>query len=97
MIEHVVLFKIKAGITTEKLTAMTKALENLRNDIPQLAEMHAGINFSERNKGYGVMLISRFRTREDLEIYSAHPAHKRVIEEYIHPIRREVIVGDIEY
>ncbi len=97
MIEHVVLFKIKAGVTSGKIMTMIKALEDLQNEIPQLAGMHAGINFSERNKGYGVMLISRFRTREDLAIYSAHAAHKRVIEEYIHPIREEVIVGDIEY
>lgn len=97
MVEHVVIFKIKDGTIPHKITAMTKALEDLRNEIPQLAEMHAGINFSDRNKGFGVMLVSRFKTKEDLEIYAVHPAHKRVIAEYIQPIREDIIVGDLEY
>ena len=97
MIEHVVLFKIKAGVTPDKIMTMIKALEDLQNEIPQLAGMHAGINFSDRNKGFGVMLVSRFKTKEDLEIYAVHPAHKRVIAEYIQPIREDIIVGDLEY
>jgi hypothetical protein len=97
MVEHTVIFKIIPGTTPDKIKAMTEALEALRSEIPQLLEMHAGINFSERNKGFGVMLVSRFRSKEDLEIYAVHPAHRRVIAEYIQPIREDIVVGDLEY
>lgn len=97
MVEHVVILKIKAGITHDKVAEMARALEDLRNEIPQLVEIHAGINFSERNKGFGAMLVSRFKSKVDLETYMEHPAHKRVVAEYIQPIREDIIVGDLEY
>ncbi len=97
MVDHVVLFKITDGTPADKIQAMAKALEALREEIPQLIEMHAGSNLSDRHKGYTVMLVSRFRNTADLQTYVAHPAHKRVIAEFINPIREEVIVGDIEY
>lgn len=97
MVEHVVLLKIRNGTADEKIKAMTDALENLIKVIPQLVEIHAGINFSDRNKGYRIMLVSRFMNQEDLSVYMAHPEHKRVVSEYIEPIREDVLVGDLSY
>jgi hypothetical protein len=97
MVAHMVLFKIRNGIADERIKAMTDALEALREEIPQLAEIHAGVNLSDRNKGYHVMLISRFKNTRDLKTYIDHPAHKRVVEEFIQPIREDVIVGDLSY
>lgn len=97
VIEHVVIFKIKPETPPHKISSMTDALNNLKWLIPQLTEMHAGINFSPRNKGFEVMLVSRFKSREDLKIYMDHPEHKKVIDTYIHPIREDLIVGDLEF
>jgi hypothetical protein len=96
MITHVVLFKIAPDTPREKITSMTTALNALKNEIPQLLEMHAGINISPRSQGHEVMLVSRFNNTEDLRIYTDHPAHQKVILEAISPIRESVIVGDIE-
>lgn len=97
MIEHIVIFKIKPNTPQNRITAMTDALNGLMNQIPQLMDMHAGINFSPRSKDFGVMLVSRFKHKEDLRIYMDHPAHRKVIDDYIHPIREDLIVGDLEY
>ena len=76
---------------------MCSALENLRDKIPQVVEIHAGLNFSDRGQGHAVVLSSRFRSKDDLRMYSDHPEHKRVIAEFVHPIRESVTVGDLEY
>ncbi|MBL7996354.1 Dabb family protein [bacterium] len=97
MVEHVVIFKIKKNTPADKVKAMTESLNGLKNKIPELIDMHAGINFSDRNKDFGVMLVSRFRNKEDLKIYVDHPEHRKVIEEKIQPIREDLIVADLEY
>ncbi|MBL7958754.1 Dabb family protein [bacterium] len=97
MIEHIVMFKIKRNTPADKINSMTESLNGLKNKIPELIDMHAGVNFSHRNKGFDVMLVSRFRNKEDLKIYVDHPEHRKVIEEMIQPIREDVIVGDLEH
>jgi hypothetical protein len=96
MIVHVVLFRLFPRTPKEKIDAMTSALNDLKIIIPELMEIHAGVNFSMRRQGYDVMLVSRFKNENDLRVYSDHPAHKKVIAEYIEPIRESVIVGDME-
>jgi len=67
MVEHIVIFKIRKETAADKVNEMTEALNGLKKKIPQLIEMHAGINFSPRNKDYGVILVSRFKNKADPE------------------------------
>ncbi|MBX7151299.1 Dabb family protein [bacterium] len=97
MVTHVVLFKLFPNVAQDKIDRMIAGLNGLKNEIPQLMEMHAGVNFSDRNKGYELMLVSRFKNKEDLKTYNDHPAHRKVVTEIISPIREEVVVGDIEF
>ncbi|NUM80847.1 Dabb family protein [bacterium] len=97
MVTHVVLFKLFPNVSQDKIDRMIAGLNGLKNEIPQLLEMHAGVNFSDRNKGYELMLVSQFVNKEDLRIYNDHPAHRKVVAEIISPIREEVVVGDIEF
>ena len=97
MVSHVVLLKIKSNIPLHEITSLTDALIGLKRSIPELIDMQAGINFSQRSKGFDIMLISQFNTKEDLNLYMNHPAHRTVVEKYIQPIREDLIVGDMEY
>jgi len=97
MIVHTVLFKIKSGTPHEKIDEMIESLQGLKSIISELLELKAGKNFSTRNKGFDLMLYSRFKDPTSLQIYLDHPAHRRVIDEVVHPIREEVIVGDLEF
>ncbi len=97
MIDHVVLFKLKPDAAENQIDAMIAALESLTKVIPELLEIHVRRNFADRSQGYGLMLTSRFQSKEHLRIYADHVEHKRVIAEFVTPVRESVIAGDIEY
>lgn len=52
-------------------------LEALRGFIPQIEELEVGFQVEPSGTGYDVVLVSAFRTREDLEQYQNHPEHQK--------------------
>jgi hypothetical protein len=94
MVEHVVLFKLKADATTEAKDAAIEALKGLKGQIDGIVDLTCGHNFSERSQGHEIGLVVRFRDRAALAAYIPHPAHRGVVEKYLHPIREDVIVVD---
>lgn len=96
MIEHVVLFKLKADVTAEAKTAAVAALKGLKDQIEGIVDLTCGLNFSERSQGHEIGLVVRFRDRVALEVYIPHPAHRGVVDRYLQPIRESVIVVDFE-
>jgi hypothetical protein len=96
MVEHVVLFKLKAVATPEQKRAAIQALKALKTEIEGIVDVTCGENFSERNQGFGIGLVVRFRDRAALEAYLPHPAHRGAVEQFIHPIREDVIVVDYQ-
>jgi hypothetical protein len=97
MVEHLVLFKLKPETTAEQRRAMLDALRKMRAEIPGIVEMSCGENFSQRSQGYEIGLMVRFADRAGLDAYLPHPAHRGVVERYIHPISDGVIVVDYEF
>ena len=96
MVEHIVLFKLKAGATAEQKEAAKKALKGLKEQIEGIVDLTCGDNFSERSQGHEMGLVVRFRDRAALDAYIPHPAHRGVVEQYIAPIRESGIVVDYE-
>jgi hypothetical protein len=76
MIEHLVWFKLKDGVTDEQKNAMLQTLRALKNQIDGIEHLACGEDFSGRSKGFQIGLIVRFSSREALELYGPHPAHK---------------------
>lgn len=84
MITHLVFFNMlpeaegaAGGDNARKLVRMLKALPE---KIPELVELEAGPDFSGTPASYDVGLMTRFRSREDLETYRVHPEHRKVVE-----------------
>ena len=96
MVEHVVLFKLKAEATGEAKRAAIEALKGLRDQFEGIVDLSCGSNFSERSQGYEIGLVVRFQDRAALDVYIPHPAHRGVVDQYVHPIRESVIVVDYE-
>ena len=96
MIEHVVLFKAKPDAPPEKLEAMMKALTALKEDIPGVLHVSAGVNFCSRSQGYTHGFVVRFADRAALENYQPHPAHQDVIARHIRPNTDGVLALDYE-
>ena len=63
MIEHIVLLKLKEGITKEQTQAMMDGLEELKKVIPGMLEVSGGYNNSPENKaeGFSFGFIVRFK------------------------------------
>jgi hypothetical protein len=83
MIIHLVFFNMlpeAEGATgqqnAEKLVEM---IRQLPSKIPEVVELEIGHDFSKSPASYEVGLLSKFKTKEDLEIYRVHPAHQEVV------------------
>jgi len=96
MIKHIVMFKLKDFGEEEKLekaNQLKQEVESLKDKIPQIAFIEVGINTSARETAHDAILISEFKTKEDLNIYRDHPEHVKVVE-FIRSIVEETAVVD---
>ncbi|WP_044206486.1 Dabb family protein [Flammeovirga sp. OC4] len=97
MINHTVLFKLKEETTATQKQELIDALQALGGKIDELKEIQVKENFSDRSKGFDVVLYSIFDSKEALEAYQVHPAHVKVVGENVKPILADILVADIEY
>lgn len=84
MINHVVLFKLKAFDTVlEKQNALdqfeAKLLE-LKKHIPELNYIEVGKHYSIDSPSYDLCLITHFDSIADLDVYRVHPEHVKVTD-----------------
>lgn len=84
MIRHIIMFKLKdfgsEDIKKQKLTELKKMIDELAFSIREVVSIEAGINISTRDIAYDLVLVSEFRTEEDLRTYAAHPEHRKVVD-----------------
>ncbi|MGC9341693.1 MAG: Dabb family protein [Bacteroidales bacterium] len=97
MIKHIVFFRFP-GIEDEStfLPEFKERIEELRNKIPEIAHIEAGLNFSDRETAFDIALVSEFNSREDLDTYRTHPDHLKLID-FLNQHERELAVVDYEY
>ena len=76
MIKHIVMWKFKE-YEEENMKKFLEGLNSLKNIIPEIAYMETGININPKNE-FDAILISEFKTMEDLEKYKNHPEHLKV-------------------
>ena len=80
-VHHLVLFKLKSGIekTDERFRAAIVLLQELPKEIPQIIDLRAGENFSQRPiaADYGLMVL--VANDKALQAYLEHPAHKAAV------------------
>ena len=96
MVEHVVLFKWNQDATPETIAAAMEGLRSLKEQIPGIVDLTCGENYSDRSQGFQCGLVVHFVNRNAMESYLTHPAHRRVVENLLSPIRAETIVVDYD-
>jgi hypothetical protein len=97
MIEHIVLFRWTDEASQEAINNAVVELRKLKSKITGIADLCCGANFSDRAKGYTHGLVVRFKDRSALEAYGPHPEHQRVVQNFINPIRAEILALDYEF
>jgi hypothetical protein len=96
MIDHIVLVKFADSTTQEQLAEVVTRFKALREHLTGIVDLQAGLNFSEKNQGYQVVLSVRFEDRASLEAYGPNPKHQAVAA-FIREVGRvDSIVVDIE-
>lgn len=84
MITHLVFFNMlpeaEGASGEENAAELVRRLRELPDRIPELVELEAGRDFSRSPASYDVGLLTRFKSREDLETYRVHPEHQKVVK-----------------
>lgn len=84
MIRHVVMWRFQdkaAGRTKEEnLAKVEKELRQLPMKIKEIRNLQVGTNVLMKEDNWDLVLMVDLEDVDDLEIYQAHPAHKKVCE-----------------
>lgn len=96
MIKHIVLFKFNASADKEaKLQQIKTELEQLPAIIPELKEIHVGLNTNPAEK-WDLSLEAFVEHWQDLDTYANHPAHQKIVKNLIAPIKADRACVDFQ-
>lgn len=100
MIKHVVCWKLYENAEgkdkIQNAREITKRLLALKEKIPRIKSIEAGINSEKtQSDNYDVVLIARFNSFEDLDIYQKHPDHQDFVK-FVTPLTSDKIAVDFE-
>lgn len=78
MVKHIVLFKLKDEVSTEKKAAVMhqfkEAIEALPAKISVIRKIEVGLNMNP-GETWNIALYSEFDSLEDVKYYATHPDH----------------------
>ncbi|KAL4816293.1 hypothetical protein BDW67DRAFT_161987 [Aspergillus spinulosporus] len=92
---HIVLFRLKQGVTPAQLQTWTSTAQSMVGKIPGLLSLKAGGPLPiciPRAKGFDMGLVAVLEKPSDLEGYAVHPAHLEV-----HKMREELCEDTLAY
>ncbi|KAK7363289.1 hypothetical protein VNO77_05425 [Canavalia gladiata] len=95
IVEHIVLFKVKEETEASKVSAMVNGLSSLVS-LDQVLHLSVGPLLRNRSSSltFTHMLHSRYRSKQDLDAYSAHPSHVSVVKGNVLPIIDDIMAVD---
>lgn len=76
-IKRISLFRLKKRDNPD-IQAVADKLRSMKGKIPSLIDMEVGVNFSESNEAYDVLMIGTFKNIEALRKYEKDPFHLTV-------------------
>ncbi len=98
MVKHIVMWRMAPSEDKEmRALAIKENLEALKEKIDFIENIEVGLNFEESDCASDVVLVSTFKTVDDLNKYQNHPAHKAVGAAYVRPYVAERRVCDYEF
>jgi hypothetical protein len=100
MVEHIVLLKLKDGITKKQTRALHQGLIALKakGTIPGIESVTAGYTNSPEGKEHGFTwgFTMRFSSVAARDAYLPHPDHKELATTLLRPLVEDVLVFDYE-
>ncbi|WP_407272915.1 Dabb family protein [Radiobacillus sp. PE A8.2] len=96
MIDRSILLKFEESTTEKQLQQVVERFKSLQQHLTGVVDLQAGLNISDRNKGYQVVLTVRFENEEALRAYENNPEHHACSAFIKESGRLDGIVVDIE-
>jgi hypothetical protein len=78
MLTHIIVWKYKPETSEEERLQHIEALRALKQVIAEVEDLQVGLDTLRLPRSYDTALVARFRNREALDAYDAHPQHKQV-------------------
>lgn len=89
MIRHIALFRWRDGTTEAEISALQRGLSELPTVIPGIDHYHFGPDLGIGNDTWDFAVVADLVDEEAFASYRSHPAHRRVIDELLAPIRAD--------
>ncbi|OOQ82446.1 stress responsive A/B barrel domain protein [Penicillium brasilianum] len=92
---HIVLFRLKPGVTPAQLSVWTQMAKDMVGKIPGLVSMECGQPLPiclPRAQGYDMGLVAVLEKPDHVATYAVHPAHLEV-----HKMREELCDDTLAY
>jgi hypothetical protein len=96
MIEHLVVFRLKATVSETQIAELMKGIMAFKDSIPGIVDVTCGANFSQIAKGYTHGAVIRFVDHAAYENFFPHPVHKVFVEDLLKPILEDGLEVDFE-
>ena len=96
MFHHVRLYRLKPGVTLDRVRAAREDLAALVETLPGVLHFTVTDNLSDRNGGYTLALFSLFESREAFEIFQRHPSYQSVWDSRLQPVVEDQIIAEGE-
>jgi len=99
MITHIVLLKLKQGVSKQEIKEIYENVHLLKDKINGIEEITSGTNNSPEKefiKGFTEGFVIKFKDIKARDDYLPHPFHKQVAETFIKPLIESILVYDYE-
>ena len=87
MVTHVVVFSWIAGVSSEQIDGLRRALDHMAAEVREIAAIQHGpdLHFRDGNGDYA--LVATFSNRASWDAYQSHPAHKAFVRDFVTPLQ----------
>ncbi|KAL6251328.1 hypothetical protein RBB50_001536 [Rhinocladiella similis] len=98
-IYHIVLFKLKPGVTPTQITEFVTAAKSMVGKIPGLLKLESNTphpSTAHRGQGFNMGLVATLEKADDIKVYADHPAHLEVQDIRL-KLCDDTLAYDLEY
>lgn len=80
MIQHMVMFKLRADVSEAAFAELEQQLADLPRQIAEIESLDFGLDVVRSERSFDFGLLAGFRDLEALKRYQEHPEHQKVLE-----------------
>ena len=97
MIKHIVVMKVRSGVSEAQVEAMLEALNRLPVEVPGVKNWSLGKNLNPDYPDNHYAIVCEFEDVAALDLYLWHPYHQGIREEHTHPTLESRSIVDYQF